>query len=383
MIKAESFVSAIQKQGFSLWTGVPCSYLKPFINYVIDAPDLEYIGAANEGEAVAIAAGAEVAGRKAVVMFQNSGFGNTVNPLTSINMIFKIPSLVITTWRGEPGGAPDEPQHDLMGQITPQLFDTMKIRWEMFPEDESAVEGAIARAVDHMNKTKEPYGLIMRKDAVAPHALKSKAKVKTPPLAQQTPVPAQWSLPLPTRSEVLGVLQKVTPNNDAIVATTGFMGRFLYALEDRENQLYMVGGMGCATSFAYGMKLAKPNTRVVCVDGDGAALMRLSAFATLGYERPQGYVHLLLDNELHDSTGGQATVSGSIDFAGIARACGYERVVATSHLHDIEKILSDRDPRLTLIHVKITPEDSSRLPRPKVTPEFVADRMRAWYKDKK
>ena len=99
MIPASSFVEATRAHGFALWTGVPCSYLKPFINYVIDAPDLAYIGAANEGEAVAIASGADLGGKRAVVMFQNSGFGNTVNPLTSLNMIFKVPVLVITTLR--------------------------------------------------------------------------------------------------------------------------------------------------------------------------------------------------------------------------------------------------------------------------------------------
>src|SRR5207247_11174384 len=107
------------EMGFRLFTGVSCSYLKPLINYAIHAPGLEYVGAVNEGDAVAVAAGAELAGRRAVVLFQNSGFGNAVNPLTSLNATFRIPALLITTWRGEPGGQPDEPQHDLMGEITP------------------------------------------------------------------------------------------------------------------------------------------------------------------------------------------------------------------------------------------------------------------------
>src|SRR5438105_7646573 len=99
MISAESFVQAAHARGFSLYTGVPCSYLKPLINYVIDAPDLRYVGAANEGDAVAVAAGAELGGRPAVLLLQNSGLGNAVNPLTSLTHIFKIPTLLITTWR--------------------------------------------------------------------------------------------------------------------------------------------------------------------------------------------------------------------------------------------------------------------------------------------
>src|SRR6476660_2321015 len=107
MIPAKAFVETAKMAGFSLYTGVPCSYVKPFINYVIDAPDLSYVGAANEGDAVAIAAGAHVGGRRAVVMMQNSGLGNAVSPLTSLNAIFKIPSLLIVTLRGEPGGPHD------------------------------------------------------------------------------------------------------------------------------------------------------------------------------------------------------------------------------------------------------------------------------------
>jgi len=118
MINAEAFVQAVRAQGFALWTGVPCSYLKPFINYVIDDPASRYVAAANEGDAIAIAAGASLAGSPAIAMFQNSGLGNAVNPLTSLTHTFNIPVLVITTLRGEPGGAPDEPQHELMGAIT-------------------------------------------------------------------------------------------------------------------------------------------------------------------------------------------------------------------------------------------------------------------------
>ena len=123
-----------------------CSYLKPFINYVIDSADLDYLGAANEGDAVAIAAGAELGGRRAVVMFQNSGLGNAVNPLTSLTHIFHIPMLLIVTLRGEPGGAADEPQHELMGVITTEQLELMQIPWEFFPDDEDDIDEVLARA---------------------------------------------------------------------------------------------------------------------------------------------------------------------------------------------------------------------------------------------
>lgn len=375
MIQASAFIEQAKAAGFSLYTGVPCSYLKPFINYVIDAPDLEYIGATNEGDAVAIASGAEMAGRRSVVMFQNSGFGNTVSPLTSLNMIFKIPVLVITTWRGEPGGAHDEPQHELMGQITGELFDLMRIKWEFFPAEEAEIAAVIARAVKHMDTTGTPYGLVMKKDTVVPHKLTSKPKPK--PLA--APLTGERkSISRPTRREVLAEVQRLTLAPHAIVATTGFTGRALYALDDRESQLYMVGSMGCVSSFALGIAVAKPKKKIVALDGDGAITMRMGALATVGYERPGNLVHVLLDNEVHDSTGGQETVSHSLDLAEVAHACGYPVVKFAASLADFTTAYQEamKSNELTFIHIKTAPGENPDLPRPKVTPVQVGERFR-------
>ncbi|MFO0607578.1 MAG: phosphonopyruvate decarboxylase [Polyangiales bacterium] len=379
MIPASSFVEATRAHGFALWTGVPCSYLKPFINYVIDTPDLAYIGAANEGEAVAIASGADLGGKRAVVMFQNSGFGNTVNPLTSLNMIFKVPVLVITTLRGEPGGPHDEPQHELMGQITPGLFDLMRIPWEFFPTEESEVAGVLARAVAHMDTNRTPYGLIMKKDSVADHKLKTKAAPK--PVTAFQVEPWRYAASLPSRRDVLSAVQRAARPTDAVVATTGFTGRALYALDDRASQLYMVGSMGCASAFGLGLAWAQPKRRTIVLDGDGAALMRLGALATVGYERPGNLLHIVLDNEVHDSTGAQSTVSHSVDLAGVAAACGYPRVIRAHTAEEVEAIVRDQPDELTFVHVKTAPGEAGNLPRPKETPVQVIDRMRAWLKE--
>src|SRR5262245_17501695 len=174
MIQAKSFVETAKMAGFSLYTGVPCSYVKPFINYVIDAPDLTYIGSANEGDAIAIAAGAELGGKRAIAMMQNSGLGNAVSPLTSLNAIFRIPTLLIVTLRGEPGGPKDEPQHELMGQITTKMLETMNVAWSYFPTEEKEVAGALEKAVAHMTSTHLPYAFVMKKDSVAAHKLGSR-----------------------------------------------------------------------------------------------------------------------------------------------------------------------------------------------------------------
>ena len=91
MIQASEFIEHLRGQGYSHYSGVPCSYLKPFINYVIGDRNLNYTGAASEGEAVGISMGAYLGGRKTVTMCQNSGLGNMVNPLTSLNFRFASP----------------------------------------------------------------------------------------------------------------------------------------------------------------------------------------------------------------------------------------------------------------------------------------------------
>jgi phosphonopyruvate decarboxylase len=371
MIEAERFIECARARGFDLYTGVPCSYLKPFINFVIDADGLDYIGAANEGDAVAIAAGAELGGRRSVVMLQNSGLGNTINPLTSLTHTFDIPVLVIATLRGEPGGAPDEPQHELMGQITTRLFELMDIPWAYFPTDDADIEPTLARADAHMSASHRPFALIMRKGSVAKNPLRTRASASVP-----GGMPVARPLPSASRSDMLTAVQAATRPGDIIVATTGYTGRELYALDDRPNQIYMVGSMGCASSLGLGLALALPDRRIIVLDGDGAALMRLGAMATIGFEKPANLVHILLDNGIHESTGGQSTVSGSIDFTGIAAACGYPQVVATGAPDELATLLAGASAELKFIYASTLPGVPDDLPRPTVTPREVATRLR-------
>jgi phosphonopyruvate decarboxylase len=179
MIEAELFVDAARDRGFGLWSGVPCSYLTPFINYVIDAPGIRYVPAANEGDAVAIAAGSRLGGVPGIALFQNSGLGNAVNPLTSLTHTSRIPILIITTLRGEPGGPADEPQHALMGAITTSLLELMDIPWEYFPGEAEDVQPALDRALLHLNGSRSPYAFVMRKGGVSPYALRTGLEPRT------------------------------------------------------------------------------------------------------------------------------------------------------------------------------------------------------------
>ncbi len=372
MIEAADFVGAAARRGFHFYTGVPCSYLTPFIDHVIAAPGLRYVGAANEGDAVAIAAGAELGGQRSVVMFQNSGLGNAVSPLTSLTHTFRLPVLVIVTWRGEPGGAPDEPQHELMGGITPHLLELMGIPFGFFPAHADEIDAALAAAVAHMEATGRPYALVMRKGSVAPGAGDAPPRPPRRGAGGHTASASARS----QRHHMLQAIQMAAKADDIVIASTGYAGRELYALEDRPNQLYMVGSMGCAAGLGLGLALARPTQRVIVIDGDGAALMRLGLLATLGHERPDNLVHVLIDNGMHESTGGQATVSSSIDFCALAAAAGYPKVIAIGDMEALRAELAWRAMGLRFVHVPVLPGVMPDLPRPQITPAEVAARLR-------
>jgi phosphonopyruvate decarboxylase len=181
----------------------------------------------------------------------------------------------------------------------------------------------------------------------------------------------------PSRHAALQAVVENTPVDSTIVlAATGFCGRELYAIADRSNQLYMVGSMGCVAPLALGVALARPDLTVVAVDGDGAALMRLGAFATLGAYGPPNLRHLLLDNGVHDSTGGQATVSPSVSFAEIAAACGYATALETDDTARIATWL--RAPAAagpSFARLLIRAGTAQGLPRPSMSPVEVKRRL--------
>ena len=375
MIRADAVVQLFRQAGFRLFTGVPCSYLTPLIDTVIDSSDIRYVGAANEGEAVAIAAGAQLGGQPAVVLFQNSGLGNAVNPLTSLTFPFRLPVLVITTWRGEPGGDPDEPQHEVMGAITPRLLELVRIPWELFPEESSALEAALARATSFMREERLPYAFVLQKDAVEAAAT---SRHRTVERALSGAVRGSFGAARIAPDEALRAVVAGLSGSDVVIATTGYTGRALYALGDHPNQLYVVGSLGCASSLGLGLALAQPRRRVIVLDGDGAALMHLGAEAIIGHERPANLVHVLLDNGVHDSTGAQATVAPAVDLAAVALACGYSEVRRIAAAAELTEAVRSARRGPVYLHVRTEARASRKLPRPTETPAEVAARFAGW-----
>lgn len=380
MITAVEFLEACRARGLDFVSGTPCSYLKPLINAAIDDRKLQFCDATNEGDAMALAAGSYAAtGAPGLVMFQNSGLGNAVNAITSLNWPFRIPALVVVTHRGQPGGPADEPQHELMGQITGELLDTLRVPRAPFPTDAAELENALDRAFAHFAAESRPFALVMPHGAVGEHALKQPRPNE--PLGERN-VAFTETLPLPTaqrasRTEALAAVLKERHERDVIVATTGYTGRELYTLKDAPGNFYMVGSMGSASAFALGVALRQPRRRVIVADGDGAVLMRMGNLASVGARQPRNFFHLVLDNEAHDSTGGQATASRGVSFGAIAQACGYARAMGTDSLADLTKILAAQttDSGPTLVHLRIKPGAPASLGRPKITPAEALRRL--------
>lgn len=373
----------LKEKGFSFYTGTPCSFLKYLINYGIN--DSGFIMAANEGDALAIAAGAYLGGKKPVVMMQNSGLTNAVSPLTSLNHIFKIPVLGFVSLRGEPG-LKDEPQHKLMGVITERLLSDMDIPWEYLSPDEDTARQQLDRA-DEVISTGKSFFFVVKKGTfsevvIKPEKLLNKSNPKAK-IALNAGNQDNKSGLFPSRLEVLSSIRSRVDSSTVVIISTGKGGRELFELGDMDNNFYMVGSMGCASSIGLGLSLAKPEAHVIVIDGDGAILMRLGSLATNAFYSPSNLIHILLDNETHDSTGGQFTVSPVVDFPQAASACGYPIVNVSETTEELRSVIAEwkDSPALTFCNIKINKGSKENLGRPTVKPFEVTERLVRFIKE--
>jgi phosphonopyruvate decarboxylase len=361
MLDTRQFGECMKREGFDFYSGVPCSFLKDLINYAIN--ECDYVMAANEGDAAAICAGAFLGGRKPVLLMQNSGLGNAVSPLTSLNAVFRIPVLGFVSLRGEPGLA-DEPQHELMGVITDKLLETMKIAYAFLSPDQGEAEKQLAAAMEIFNAGGS-YFFIVRKGTFSKTALRDDKK----------PVPRGG---LVHRFEMLKSVRAGAPAGALFLATTGFTGRELYELGDEPNNLYMAGSLGCVSSMGMGLSLTRPDKKVIVLDGDGSLLMRAGSLGVNAWYRPPAMLHVLFDNQMHESTGGQFTVSSGIDYPLLARAFGYPEVSRAEDPSKLREETEDwgRTGGLRFVYVPIAAGVSDTLGRPRIKPPEAVLRLR-------
>ncbi len=355
-MKAASFIEILKQSGIHDFTGVPCSVFKEVIAYLEE--NEAYWIASNEGEAMGIAAGVSLAGKIPAVFMQNDGFGNAINPLTSLQKLYEFPTLLVISWRGEPG-VKDAPQHLWSGKTLVDLLRVFNINHFILDSDLDRSRVEIKKLVDHIKNENQVGAIICRKGIFDKESVSSEVKSA-----------------LLSREEAIKLIVKHVEEQTLIFATTGKPSRELYKANDRDNNFYVVGSMGCTSSIAFGYHKLKGGKTVV-LDGDGAVLMHMGTLATLAYYQPQQLLHICLDNESYESSGGQTTVTKSFDLAEVAKACGYSKVARVDQDHQIEAFIREwnQNPQLAFLHVKVRNQTDPDLGRPKQSPTFIKNRF--------
>ena len=362
MISPKFFVESLGSMQMDFFTGVPDSLLKNICAYITDhfAADRNII-AANEGAAVGLAAGYYLAtGKIPVVYMQNSGLGNTVNPLMSLTdkEVYNIPSLFLIGWRGEPG-VKDEPQHIKQGKVTLPLLEAMGIKYIVLSQDEKEFLSQLSHAASYMDETREPFAFVIQKGTFEEYKLRRN---------EDTILPLK-------RETAIQLIASSLANDNVVVSTTGMISRELFEYRasvsmGHERDFLTVGSMGHASQIALGIALEKKNRRIYCFDGDGATLMHMGSLAITGSLHPANYVHIVFNNGAHDSVGGQPTVAFDVDLCKIAQACGYEIALSVSDSESLretlERMKQMRGP--ILLEVKVRKGAREDLGRPTTTP---------------
>ena len=360
MIEPKAFIERLREGGVDFYAGVPDSLLKNLCAYITDNVSRENnIIAANEGGAVALAAGYHLAtGKTGCVYMQNSGEGNAVNPLLSLMDadVYRMPLLLIIGWRGEPG-VHDEPQHVKQGKVTLPLLETMGIPYAVLDEHWQQQTDEALRVIRETNGI---YALIVRKGTFEEYTL-------------QNQVATNLEL---GREEAIKIVVDALRENDIVVSTTGMISRELFEYREAKQQghahdFLTVGSMGHASQIALGIALQKPERRVVVFDGDGAAIMHLGNMAIVASQAPKNYIHIVYNNGAHDSVGGQPTVGLEMNLPQIGEAMGYKTVMNATNASELQAALSQLDDcaKPALLQVCVRKGNRKDLGRPTTTPQ--------------
>lgn len=318
MLDQGKVFDTLARHGITFFTGVPDSHLNGFCNYALANCGNRNVIAANEGNAVGIAAGYYFATKELpLVYMQNSGMGNTINPLASLTDkdVYAVPMLLLIGWRGQGDTEPNHPQHKLQGEITPKLLDIMHIPYTVLKDDDGQFAEAVKEAAIYCKKTRQPYALIAPKGVMAATE-KANNTDDTYPMS---------------REEAIEAVLDHMPEDTIYSATTGRATRELFFLREKRGEtkahdFLNVGSMGHASSVALGIALERPERNVVVLDGDSAAMMHMGAMTMVSKLDVPNFMHIVLNNGAHESVGGQPSAGHKVDFTRIAEGCGYETV---------------------------------------------------------
>jgi phosphonopyruvate decarboxylase len=360
---AAEFIQSLRSASFSPYLGVPCSVFTPLIDRLGASAANEHFICTSEGEAMGLAGGFALAGRLPVVYMQNDGFGNAVNPLSSLQLLYHLPALLLISWRGEPD-LKDAPQHRVMGLALRGLLEQLQVPYLVLEDGDEALNRALLKAREHCRTVSTPFAFIIRKSYFAP--------------GEKASSPAAGAFP--QRLAFIQQLAELAGPQDILLGTTGFSGRELQQYTEHRGRFYMMGSMGCLPALGLGLAIQHPRRTIFVLDGDGALLMKLGSLATIGHYRPGNFVHILFDNQAYESTGGQPSLAPGTDFCAVARACGYpaqERVTTTVQFKNLLSALSSSAKPL-FIHVRIRSGTPAGLPRPEKQPEQMRDDLMAF-----
>lgn len=377
-MKVETFIEELKQAQIHTIAGVPDSLLSQFCDYLNQEgkQEFQHFVPANEGAAVGIAAGSYIAtGCPSLVYMQNSGIGNTINPIASLlhKDVYEIPMLFVIGWRGEPGKH-DEPQHVYQGKITCQLCTDMEIPYQII--DEKTTKQELQDLFVQVKETfakKQQFAIIVRKNT----------------FEKRSGSTYQNDYAMIREDAIATILKAVDPNA-AIVSTTGKISREVYEQSDalfhtHERCFLTVGSMGHASMLAFGMAKQWKDKNIVCIDGDGAALMHMGALAFLGNQAPENLLHVVLNNEAHESVGGMPTGAPSISYADVAKSCGYPYAIQVRNEKELSLALQEAQSRASLAMIEVMVKQGSRadLGRPKETPRENKDAFMAFHKEEK
>ena len=375
MISTEEFFEVLQATGIQFITGVPDSILKPVgLHLATSEHNFSHLVAANEGAAIAHAIGHFLASKNpALVYMQNAGLGNAVNPLVSLTdkAVYQIPMVLLIGWRGEiladGKQLADEPQHLAQGAITCDLLRLLDIPYDII-DGETDIQSCIDKQFKLCLERQGPVAILARKNSFTEVEISSSIKSKAPL----------------QREAALGAVLDSMAGDCAFIATTGMLGRELYDYREVRQQghgsdLLCVGGMGHAIAIATGIARSDTSKKVVCLDGDGAVLMHMGSL--VGGASCRNLIHVVFNNQAHDSVGGQPTHADALDLCGLARSCGYAYTGSASTFEEIASELKEmlsRGSEAAFLEIVIAPGARTNLPRPADLPSEYSAQLQQW-----
>ncbi len=377
----------LQANGIDAVFGVPDSSLSGLLSYFsATKPSSEHIVTANEGAAVALAAGYYLSTRKvALAYMQNSGLANALNPLQSIaaKEVFGIPMLLMIGWRGKPGEK-DEPQHALIG---PNLLQNLKANdfpYEEIPDTLSGASKAIARLIARALQDNTPVAIIVPRNTFAEYDgdLNDDQPQTIPPAVANGAANGHAKtnnllsiasdLHLSRELAIRHVLGYIQPT-DVSVSSLGGNSRELYMIrrekgESISRNFFCIGGMGHSFALSHGVAMGFSSGRVFCIDGDGSFLMHIGNNAVLaGISDPRpNVIHVVIWNGVYSSTGSQPLMIARDSFISLANALPYKQKFFVDDAEGLERACEAAGAG-SLIVVVVNDDVQKSLPRPTET----------------